>query len=118
MFVDTAFRSTPWAQEAAESDSARTAARVLFVSESGVCRSVLAQALLRRALHVRGLDDSVECEARGTRRALGSGASPRSRQQMRPGECSCYLARPWPVQVLSTIHCSRPCNTGHEQNRD
>ena len=71
VFVDTAFRSTPWAQEAAESDSARTAARLLFVSESGVCRSVLAQALLRGALAARGLADSVECEARGTRRALG-----------------------------------------------
>ncbi|KAK9844195.1 hypothetical protein WJX81_007742 [Elliptochloris bilobata] len=67
VFVDTAFRSTPWAQEARESGSARTAARVLFVSESGVCRSVLAQALLCRTLAARGLGDQVECEARSTR---------------------------------------------------
>lgn len=69
VFVDTAFRSTPWAQEARESGSGRTAARILIVSESGVCRSVLAEALLRQALSARGLSGQVECEARGTRRA-------------------------------------------------
>jgi len=76
LFVDTAFRSTPWAQEARESDSGRTAARILFVSESGVCRSVLAQALLRGALAARGLGEQVECEARGTRRALAAAPVP------------------------------------------
>ena len=89
VFVDTAFRSTPWAQEAAESDSARTTARLLFVSESGVCRSVLAQALLRGALHARGLGDSVECEARGTRRALGQWGFALEQATMRPGAFGC-----------------------------
>ncbi|EIE24509.1 hypothetical protein COCSUDRAFT_61938 [Coccomyxa subellipsoidea C-169] len=36
IFVDTAFRSTPWAQEKVERESSRTAARILFVSESNV----------------------------------------------------------------------------------
>ena len=103
VFVDTAFRSTPWAQEAAESDSARTAARVLFVSESGVCRSVLAQALLRGALHARGLDDSVECEARGTRHALAKYGFAWARATMRPRAIGCECASPC-TGTQRTVH--------------
>lgn len=67
IFVDIAFRSTPWAQEQAEKDSTRTAARVLFVSESNVCRSVLAEAVTNRILCERGLEGEVTCESKGTR---------------------------------------------------
>ncbi|KAK9909328.1 hypothetical protein WJX75_000581 [Coccomyxa subellipsoidea] len=67
IFVDIAFRSTPWAQEKLERENPRTAARILFVSESNVCRSVLAEALTRHILHGRGLSDEILCESKGTR---------------------------------------------------
>ena len=41
--VHAAYRSTPWEAEQAEASSSRTAARIMFVSESGICRSFLAQ---------------------------------------------------------------------------
>lgn len=40
---------------------------MLFVGESNVCRSVLAVALMRQLLQQAGLDELVECEAKGTR---------------------------------------------------
>lgn len=67
IFVDIAFRSTPWAQEKVEKESSRTAARILFVSESNVCRSVLAEAVMRDILHERGMSEEVVCESKGTR---------------------------------------------------
>ncbi|BDA42857.1 probable low molecular weight phosphotyrosine protein phosphatase [Coccomyxa sp. Obi] len=67
IFVDTTFRSTPWAQEKVERESSRTAARILFVSESNVCRSVLAEVLTRQILQDRGLSEEVLCESKGTR---------------------------------------------------
>ena len=67
IFVDIAFRSTPWAQEAAEQGSSDTTARILFVSESNVCRSVLAEAVMRQLLQDRGLSEEVTCESKGTR---------------------------------------------------
>lgn len=70
IFVDIAFRSTPWAQEKLERESSRTAARILFVSESNVCRSVLAEALTRHILRGRGLSDEILCESKGTRQAF------------------------------------------------
>lgn len=39
-------------------------ARVLFVSESGVCRSVLALSAMQRLLTQHGLTDCVECDAK------------------------------------------------------
>lgn len=67
IFVDTAFRSTPWAQEAAEESSTDTTAKILFVSESNVCRSVLAEAVMRQLLQDRGLAEQVTCASKGTR---------------------------------------------------
>jgi hypothetical protein len=67
IFVDTAFRSTPWAQEQAEQESSRTSARILFISESNVCRSVLAEAVTNELLKERGLDSEITCESKGTR---------------------------------------------------
>lgn len=65
--VATAYRSTPWAAEAAEEACGRTKARVLFVSESGVCRAPIAVAALQAALQNRGLESSVECMAAASR---------------------------------------------------
>lgn len=65
--MDIAFRSTPWAQERAEQGSLDTAAKILFVSESNVCRSVLAEAITRRLLIDRGLAAEVTCDSKGTR---------------------------------------------------
>ena len=70
IFVDIAFRSTPWAQEKVERESSRTAAKILFVSESNVCRSVLAEVLTRQILQDRGLSEEVLCESKGTRQAI------------------------------------------------
>lgn len=70
IFVDIAFRSTPWAQEKVERESSRTAARILFVSESNVCRSVLAEVLTQQILQDRGLSEEILCESKGTRQAI------------------------------------------------
>lgn len=67
LFVETAFRATPWDQEKLEEQSSRRHARVLFVSESNVCRSVLAEAVMNELLQQRGLQDAVQCESKGTR---------------------------------------------------
>ena len=65
--VSTAYRSTPWAAEQQEAASSCTAARVLLVSESGVCRSALAAAALRALAERHGLAGEVECDSRATR---------------------------------------------------
>jgi hypothetical protein len=67
IFVDTAFRATPWAQEAAERGSTDSSAKILFVSESNVCRSVLAVAVMQQLLQERGLAGRVTCSSKGTR---------------------------------------------------
>ena len=72
IFVDTAFRSTPWAQEAAEESSTDTSAKILFVSESNVCRSVMAQSVMRQLLQDRGLAEHVACDSKGTRCSFAS----------------------------------------------
>ncbi len=67
IFVDTAFRATPWDQEKKEERSKRTQAQILFVSESNVCRSVLAEAVMNRLIKERGMEAEVMCESKGTR---------------------------------------------------
>ena len=67
LFVETAFRATPWDQEKLEKQSSRTQARVLFVSESNVCRSVLAEAAMNELIKQRGMQNEVQCESKGTR---------------------------------------------------
>ncbi|KAK9816561.1 hypothetical protein WJX72_002020 [[Myrmecia] bisecta] len=75
--VNASFRSTPWAAEEAETASGRTAANILFVSESNVCRSVLAQAIMQQLLDEAGLAHCVHCESKGTRDYnLGDGPEP------------------------------------------
>jgi protein-tyrosine-phosphatase len=75
--VDTAYRATPWAAESAEAAAPRRRARVLFVSESGVCRAPLAAALLDHFLAKHGLTDLVECEAAASRDFnVGQGPEP------------------------------------------
>eukprot|EP00887_Chlorella_sp_A99_P003002 scaffold9.g3002.t1 len=65
--VSPAYRATPWAAEEVEAASARTAARILLVSESGICRSVLAAATLGAALARRDLGGEVEVRCAATR---------------------------------------------------
>ena len=65
--MDIAFRSTPWNQKKIEEQSNRTAAKILFVSESNVCRSVLAEAVMNRLIQERGMQAEVRCESKGTR---------------------------------------------------
>lgn len=65
--VSPAYRATPWAAEEVEAASARTAARILLVSESGICRSVLAAAALGAALARRDLGGEVEVRCAATR---------------------------------------------------
>lgn len=74
IFVDTAFRATPWDQERIEEHSKRTQAQILFVSESNVCRSVLAEAVMNRLILERGMQAEVRCESKGTRQASASTA--------------------------------------------
>ncbi len=67
IFVDTAFRATPWDQERIEESSNRTQAQILFVSESNVCRSVLAEAVMNRLIQEKGMQAELMCESKGTR---------------------------------------------------
>lgn len=66
--VSPAYRSTPWAAEqaAAAAGASRTPARIALVSESGICRGVLAAAALAAALQRRGLGEQVAVECRAT----------------------------------------------------
>ncbi|KAI3429285.1 hypothetical protein D9Q98_005381 [Chlorella vulgaris] len=78
--VQPSFRQTPWAAEAdTAADTNRAAARVAFISESGLCRSVLAAAAFKTALHSRSpeLAAKVVCECRATKDyCLGQGPDP------------------------------------------
>ncbi len=67
IFVDIAFRATPWDQERIEESSNRTQAQILFVSESNVCRSVLAEAVMNRLIQEKGMQAELMCESKGTR---------------------------------------------------
>ena len=68
--MDTAFRATPWDQEKIEEGSNRTQAQILLVSESNVCRSVLAEAIMNRLIRQKGMEAEVMCESKGTRWVL------------------------------------------------
>ena len=61
--VNPAFRATPWKAEKAE-NSSRGAARIVFVSESNICRSTLAASIMTQMLREGGLADEVEVESR------------------------------------------------------
>ncbi len=65
--VQPVFRSTPWAEEARESDASPDRVRLLFVSESNVCRSVLAEAIMADLLEAHGLAHVVSCESRASK---------------------------------------------------
>ena len=62
--VDPSFRSTPWAAEKSKAGSDDGIVHVLLVSESNVCRSVLAQSMLQQQLQQEGLADLVRVESR------------------------------------------------------
>lgn len=65
--IDPMFRSNSVVEQEEELNASRTKARVLFLSEGNVCRSLLAEAILKKMLWENGLADVVECESRGTR---------------------------------------------------
>ena len=62
--VETSFRSGTEAAESEEQASTSTVAQVLFVSESNVCRSVLAEAILKQQLKECGLDSMVSVQSK------------------------------------------------------
>lgn len=73
--VDASYRSTPWAAQREEDASTSTVVQVLMVSESNVCRSVLAEVIMRKQLSECGLDSMVHVESKGTREYnVGDGA--------------------------------------------
>ena len=57
-------RSTPWAAQREEDASTSTVVQVLMVSESNVCRSVLAEVIMRKQLSECGLDSMVHVESK------------------------------------------------------
>ncbi|KAK9821492.1 hypothetical protein WJX74_002157 [Apatococcus lobatus] len=63
--VQPVFRSTP--REGTEGEEAQSHGRLLFVSESNVCRSVLAEAFLRRMISTAGLAEKVSIESKACR---------------------------------------------------
>ncbi|DBA94929.1 TPA: hypothetical protein ACH3X1_002458 [Trebouxia sp. C0004] len=65
--VDASYRSTPWAAQREEDASTSTVVQVLMISESNVCRSVLAEIIMRQQLTDAGLDSMVQVESKGTR---------------------------------------------------
>lgn len=65
--VQPVFRSTPWDEEAKDAAAGGSGARILFVSESNVCRSVLAEATMRDLLEAHEMLDVVACESRGSK---------------------------------------------------
>ena len=72
--VDPSFRSTPWAAEKSKAGSDDGIVHVLLVSESNVCRSVLAQSMLQQQLQQEGLADLVHVESRVSLACCGSQA--------------------------------------------
>lgn len=62
--VQPQYRSTPWLAEQEEETSGRTAACILFVSESNVCRSLLAEVVMKQLLQEHGLTELVICESK------------------------------------------------------
>ena len=59
--VSPVFRSTPWAGEQLKESSSPDAVRVLFVSESNVCRSVLADAIMTQLLEAHDMAGDLPC---------------------------------------------------------
>lgn len=57
-------RSTPWAAQKEEDASTSSVVQVLMVSESNVCRSVLAEIIMRQQLMECGLGDMVQVESK------------------------------------------------------
>ena len=61
--VNPSFRSTPWQAERDKADSS-TGVRIAFVSESNICRSPLAAALMQQCLEEQGLANEVKVSSR------------------------------------------------------
>ena len=61
--VEPSFRSTPWQAESLE-ESERSEIRIVFVSESNICRSPLAAGLMQQLLDDGGLASQVSIASR------------------------------------------------------
>lgn len=74
--INPTFRATPWDAEKTE-NSSRKGARIVFVSESNICRSTLAAGIITQMLQEGGLASDVEVESRATRDyTVGEAAHP------------------------------------------
>lgn len=61
--MNPSFRATPWRAEKRE-NSNRSGVRIVFVSESNICRSPLAAGLLQQLLKDNSLEGEVEIASR------------------------------------------------------
>lgn len=77
LVVNPVFRAAPWDEERLKEHEQDPRVHVLLVSESDVCRSVLAAALLRQELQAAGLEGAVRIDTCGTRPYnVGEGPEP------------------------------------------
>ncbi|PNH11781.1 hypothetical protein TSOC_001350 [Tetrabaena socialis] len=75
--VSPVFRAAPWDQERLTEQELKPKASILLISESDVCRTVLAAAALERLLSEAGLEDDVVVTTCGTRPYnIGDGPEP------------------------------------------
>ena len=63
-WLQNAYRSTPWAAQRDKDASTSTVVQILMVSESNVCRSVLAEAIMKQQLAECGLSDMVQVQSK------------------------------------------------------
>lgn len=64
--VKPLYRTLTTLQETEAVQESRTKARICFLSESNICRSLFAEAILNKLLEEYGLADEITCESRGT----------------------------------------------------
>lgn len=65
--ISPSFRSTPWEAERRKEANSADVVQLLFVSESNVCRSVLAEATMNDLLKAYGMSGTVKCASRGSK---------------------------------------------------
>ena len=109
--VETAFRVKIDSIDTDGSDKARTTLRILFVSESGVCRGPLAAAAFAAAAQERGLSLSSTSSSTTAADFECSAAASRDYNVNDPPEPSAYLAAEclgWTLPEKYTARCFRP----------
>jgi Low molecular weight phosphotyrosine protein phosphatase len=114
--VQPVFRSTPWEEEAKAAAAGSTSARILFVSESNVCRSVLAEVTMRELLKAHDMHDMVTCESRGSK-DYNIGDPPDAMLQQVAAELDLRCARDLSSYVLSGAMGARASMMQHRSSR-